>query len=100
VLIKELALQLDIISIEALETEGFESGLLTDANKAEAIILVNEESRPYRQRFTIGRERGHFLIPTHLLRDDDGFLCSFDDMRRADARPSDRAGRPPRGGPG
>lgn len=89
--IRELALQLDILSIEALETEGFEGGLLTDANKAEAIILVNKESRPRRQRFTIGHELGHFLIPTHLPRNDDGFLCSFDDMKRANARPGDRA---------
>jgi Zn-dependent peptidase ImmA (M78 family) len=89
--VKELALQLDIISIEALETEGFEGGLLTDANKAEGIILVNESSRPRRRRFTIGHEPGHFLMPTHLPKKDDGFLCSFDDMRRADARPGDRA---------
>ena len=89
--VKELALQLDIISIEALETEGFEGGLLTDANKAEGIILVNEASHPRRRRFTIGHELGHFLIPTHLPKDDNGFLCSFDDIRRTHASTGDRA---------
>ncbi len=42
--IDELALMLDIISIEALETEGFEGGLLTDAEKSAGYILVNEAS--------------------------------------------------------
>lgn len=89
--VEELALQLDIIGIEPLETEGFEGGLLTDACKADGIILVSQASSPRRRRFTIGHELGHFLIPTHLPRDDNGFLCSFDDMQCANARTGDRA---------
>jgi hypothetical protein len=89
--VDELALQLDIIGIEPLETDGFQGGLLTDACKADGIILVSQASSQRRRRFTIGHELGHFLIPTHLPRDENGFLCSFDDMQRANARAGDRA---------
>ncbi len=63
--VDELALTLDIISIEALETEGFEGGLLTDADKSEGIILVNKDSTLQRRRFTISHELGHFLCFWH-----------------------------------
>jgi len=36
----ELALMLDIISIEELESDGYEGGLLTDAEKSEGFILL------------------------------------------------------------
>ena len=91
--IMELASELDIIGFEELETEGFEGGLLTDENKAEGIILVNQRSSDRRQRFTIGHELGHFLCPWHQPSGPDGFLCSPDDMRRAFAREEERAAR-------
>jgi len=89
--LEKLAQRLDIIGIEPLETDGFEGGLLTAVSKEEGIILVSRASSRPRQRFTIGHELGHFLIPTHLPRDDSGFLCSFDDMQRMYARAGDRA---------
>lgn len=79
--IDELALMLDIISIENLETEGYEGGLLTNAEKSEGIILVSKSSLLQRRRFTIGHELGHFLCPFHKPLSDDQFLCSSDDMR-------------------
>ena len=91
--IDELALMLDIISIEALETEGFEGGLLTDAEKSAGYILVNEASPIQRRRFTIGHELGHFLCPSHMPPTGDQFLCSSEDMRQAFAHESDRAAR-------
>lgn len=89
--IVELALMLDIIGIEPLETEGFEGGLLTDVEKSEGIILVNETSRLERRRFTIGHELGHFLCPFHKPPSHDQFLCSPDDMRLTFAHEVDRA---------
>ncbi len=89
--IEEIAIMLDIISIEALETEGFEGGLLTDAEKSEGIILVNENSPFQRRRFTIGHELCHFLCPRHTPPNSDGFLCSADNMRLTYAQNTDRA---------
>lgn len=89
--IDELARTLDIVDIKRLETQGFEGGLLTDANKSEGIILVNEASPLQRRRFTVGHELCHFLCPWHKPAGDNGFLCSPDDMRRAYARKIDRA---------
>lgn len=89
--IEELARMLDIIRIEALETEGFEGGLLTDLEKSEGIILVNQASPFQRRRFTIAHELAHFLCPRHVPRGDTGFLCSSDDMRLISALAADLA---------
>lgn len=90
--VEELAQMLDIISIEALTTEGFEGGLLTDAEKSEGFILVNMSSPSQRRRFTVGHELCHFLTPSHKV-DGDQFLCSPEDMRLISAPESDRAAR-------
>jgi Zn-dependent peptidase ImmA (M78 family) len=91
--IEELALQLDIEKIAALETDGFEGGLLTDENRAAGIILVNEAARAGRRRFTIGHELGHFLILTHKPVEPAKFLCSREDMRRWTGEQNDRYAR-------
>jgi Zn-dependent peptidase ImmA (M78 family) len=88
--IEELALQLDIEKIAALETEGFEGGLLTDENRASGIILVNEAAQAGRRRFTIGHELGHFLMLTHKPVEVGKFLCSREDMRRWSNDQNDR----------
>ena len=79
--IETIALQLDISSIEALETEGFDGGLFTDENKSAGFILVRQSMPRQRRRFTIGHELFHFLCPTHQPLRPDGFLCTCDDMR-------------------
>lgn len=89
--IDELAQTLDIIDIKALEAQGFEGGLLTDVNKSEGIILVNQASPSQRRRFTIGHELGHFLCPWHKPLGNDGFLCSPEDMRLSSAHKGERA---------
>jgi Zn-dependent peptidase ImmA (M78 family) len=91
--IEELALQLDIEKIAALETEGFEGGLLTDENRASGIILVNEAAQVGRRRFTIGHELGHFLMLTHKPVEAGKFLCSREDMRRWTGDQNDRYAR-------
>ena len=91
--IEDLARQLDISEIAALETEGFEGGLLTDANRSRGVILVNRASRRGRRRFTVGHELGHFLIPTHKPIRSEGFLCSLDGMRQWSASEKDAYAR-------
>lgn len=78
--IEDLARQLDIEKITALETEGFEGGLLTDENRQFGIILVDEGVTEGRRRFTIGHELAHFLIISHVPVTPGKFLCSRRDM--------------------
>lgn len=88
--IEKLCAQLDVIEIQALETEGFEGGLITTPERTNGIILVNENSHRFRQRFTIGHELGHFLIPTHMPAANGRFLCSREDLRLLSAKENDR----------
>jgi len=88
--IEELARQLDVQDIAALETEGFEGGLLTDEDRSTGIILVNKAATGGRRRFTIGHELGHFLIVTHKPVEAGKFLCSRADMANWSLDQSDR----------
>lgn len=81
------ALGLDITAITALETEGFEGGLLTFPDRSFGTILVNRAASRRRRRFTIGHELGHFLLPWHTPRSGKGFLCSSKDMAVFRAKP-------------
>lgn len=91
--IEDLARQLDIEKIAALETEGFEGGLLTDENRSAGIILVNRAAKGGRRRFTIGHELGHFLIATHKPVEAGKFLCSRGDMASWSLDQTDRYAR-------
>jgi uncharacterized protein DUF955 len=90
--IEDLARQLDIEDIQKFDTEGFEGGLITDTQRSRGIILTRN-SHPFRRRFTVGHELGHFLIPTHIPSADGQFLCSRQDMQRLSAAENDRRGR-------
>ncbi len=90
--IEDLARQLDIEDIQEFDTEGFEGGLITDAARSRGVILTRK-SHPFRRRFTVGHELGHFLIPTHIPNAEGRFLCSREDMRRLSAAENDRRGR-------
>lgn len=85
--IDEWALALDITTIKALETEGFEGGLMMFPDRSSGTILVNQGASDRRQRFTIGHELGHFLLPWHKPRSGQGFLCSAKDMAKFRAKP-------------
>jgi Zn-dependent peptidase ImmA (M78 family) len=78
--IHEIAKDLDIVDIRYFETDGFEGGLVAFEDKSEGTILVNGNSSEKRQRFTIGHELGHFLIPTHTGKRGE-FLCTKEDLR-------------------
>lgn len=78
--IERLCSQFDISSIEYKHLDGMEGGLVTDPDRCSGIILVRHDSHYFRQRFTIGHELGHFLIPSHMPGPDGRFLCSREDM--------------------
>lgn len=85
--VDEWALALDITAIKALETEGFEGGLMMFPDRSSGTILVNEAAGDRRRRFTIGHELAHFLLPWHTPRSGQGFLCSAKDMAVFRAKP-------------
>lgn len=89
--VEDLARQLDVSDIKTLETQGFEGGLVTDAEKSRGVILVNTSSRVERRRFSVGHELGHFLSPWHKPLRSEGFLCTADDMRMDWASKQNRA---------
>jgi hypothetical protein len=91
--IEELCRKLDISSIEHEALEGIEGALITNTEREFGTILVKESSHRFRQRFTIGHELGHFLIPTHMPGPDGRFLCSRSDMLLQHASEQDRRAR-------
>lgn len=90
--IERLCKELDISEIRQLETAGYEGGLITDTARSEGVILV-KRNHPFRERFTIAHELGHFLIPTHMPDTPGRFLCSREDLQLLSAKESDRRAR-------
>jgi len=88
--IEDLCRQLDIIEIQALTTQGFEGGLLTDRERSRGIILVKKGVSSQRRRFTMGHELGHFLMPSHVPDEGGRFLCSTRDMAMLSPKEGDR----------
>jgi IrrE N-terminal-like domain len=83
--IEDLALQLDIVEIRDLTTDGFVGGLITDVSRSDGFILVRRDMMDGRRRFTIGHELGHFLM-VHHKPNDSRFLCTAEDMARQASR--------------
>lgn len=77
--IEAVAYGCGVTEIAALQTDGFEGALITTAEKAEAVILINSASGSGRRRFTIGHELGHLLNPWHLP-PPGGFQCTKSDL--------------------
>ena len=63
--VKEIAAEVGVKDFRVLEVDGFIGGLIADPEKSEGIILVKDKLPPKRERFTVGHELGHFLIPSH-----------------------------------
>jgi len=78
--IEDIAYACGIKSIEHLETDGFEGGLIQDDSKQHGHILVKRTSPGPRRRFTIGHELGHFLNPWHSAPSEGKFLCTANDF--------------------
>lgn len=66
-----------IIEIRYQTLDAFEGVLAANAEKTQGAIAINSKSWPQRQRFTIGHELGHFMLPRH-----NHFMeCSTSDMK-------------------
>lgn len=63
--LEELARAAGIKKIEPLSSNGFEGTLIANAEKSEGAIFYSGMRPRTRQRFTIGHELGHFLLPWH-----------------------------------
>lgn len=74
--IEDLARAVGIVEIRREITDGFEGALVANAEKSMGAIVCNKSSSLPRQRFTVGHELGHFLIPTHPAK----IQCSYEDM--------------------
>jgi Zn-dependent peptidase ImmA (M78 family) len=88
--IEDLCRQLDIVDITPLDTDGYEGGLITPADKFEGSILYNRLSPRRRRRFTIAHELAHFLMPSHIPSADGRFLCKMSDMLAMQAGEADK----------
>lgn len=73
----EIAHETGIREIQYNPFDGLEGALIANPEKSRGIILINEGARHHRQRFTLGHELGHFLIPHHGSR----MSCASDDLR-------------------
>lgn len=88
--IEQIAYALDIESIQELDAEGYEGGLITTPERTTGVILVKKINvmSPVairRRKFTIAHELGHFLIPSHQP-SNEKFLCDSEAMRSWDTR--------------
>ena len=55
---------------------------MTDGDRDRGTILLNSWSGPYRRRYSLAHELGHFLCGWHQQTSSRGFLCSAKDMAR------------------
>lgn len=79
--LEEIAKAAGIRDIQYVALNSFEGSLLANAAKTDGIIVINSGTRHQRQRFTLGHELGHFMIPRHGHR----MECSKSDLA---AKPS------------
>ncbi len=75
--LEELARLAGISKIEAFTSEGFEGALIANVTKSEGAIFYSSRGPRPRQRFTIGHELGHFLLPWHRQLT---FQCTAEDI--------------------
>lgn len=75
--LEELARLAGISKIDGFASEGFAGALITNAEKSEGAIFYSSNDPRPRQRFTIGHELGHFLLPWHRQSQ---FQCKPQDM--------------------
>lgn len=61
----DIASAVGIKDVRYQPLDGLEGALVANEEKSEGIIVVNENTIPTKQRFTLGHELGHFLIPSH-----------------------------------
>ncbi len=75
--LEELARLAGITKIEPFSSEGFEGALVANDSKSVGAIFYSDRGPRSRQRFTIGHELGHFLLPWHRQTT---FQCTAEDI--------------------
>ena len=75
--VEEIARLAGISKIQPLSSAGFEGTLIANAEKSDGEIFFNSTRPRSRQRFTIGHELGHFLLPWHRHTT---FNCTTEDI--------------------
>jgi Zn-dependent peptidase ImmA (M78 family) len=87
--LRGIATAVGINGIKEFETKSFDGTLVIDGNSG--AIGLRAGMPAGRQNFTLGHELGHFLIPTHRIRNRN-FHCAPKDMRaqRGEASEWDR----------
>lgn len=78
--VRAVAAALDIVEIKEAQTQAFEGALIMPDNRGLGAIVVNAAASPFRQRFTIGHELGHFLSLHHRPTASLGFACTTRDL--------------------
>ena len=78
--VDRIALSLGIEEIQERPLSDFEAALVTDHERDRGAILLNSRSGPYRRRYSLAHELGHFLCGWHQQTSNIGFLCSQRDM--------------------
>lgn len=63
--LEDIAAAVGIDKISYTELDGFEGVLLANQEKTKGAILINSNSKHHRQRFSLGHELGHFMLPRH-----------------------------------
>jgi Zn-dependent peptidase ImmA (M78 family) len=87
----EVASAVGIAGIKEFDTDAFDGTLLI--RDGVGAIGIRAGMSPGRRNFTIGHELGHFLIPTHRMRNRK-FECTPKHMRYQRARPAEWDQRP------
>ena len=80
--LSEIAKNIGIVDIDYRPLGNLEGALVANEYKTEGVILINnskEAGTKERQRFTLGHEIGHFMIPRHGYK----MSCSISDMNTA-----------------
>ncbi|MDO8417317.1 MAG: ImmA/IrrE family metallo-endopeptidase [Agitococcus sp.] len=66
--IEEIAYGADISGISPIQTPGFQGALIITDGGSIGHILKNANSPITRQRYTVGHELGHWLLPLHSVK--------------------------------
>jgi Zn-dependent peptidase ImmA (M78 family) len=79
--VTDIAIALNIVEIRYEPLQSFEGALLTTPERLNGSILINSNSRPERQRFTLAHELGHYLNVWHEPPNEGGFMCKSTEVK-------------------
>jgi hypothetical protein len=92
--VEAIAKALDIVEIRYAPLKGLEGALVAPPSRNIGSILINNEARPQRRRFTLAHELGHFLNPWHRPAGlSERFACTNSDLATSWGRLSAAASR-------